>query len=333
VKATLSAVAVVRSKRVGDTQLTLTAVIFHIGNWRKIMPLQSRMLLNAQTGVVALTFAVLAMPLPAMADPFVFSTGNPDGLIATTSRPSGPAVTETETADDFVLTQPTSISSATFTGVIPTGASITNVVTEVYRVFPADSNTTRMPNVPTRANSPSDVELVGRDASSGSLSFSSTLLSPNFVVKNAVLPGGIHPSPNQFTGGFGFAVTGNEVEITVNFTDPITLPSDHYFFVPQVSLSSGDTFLWLSAPRPIVPPDGTAFPPGFTDLQTWIRDEDLQPDWLRVGTDITGQGPFNASFSLNGVTVPGPTVGAGLPGLIAAAGALLALARRRRKIA
>jgi hypothetical protein len=289
-------------------------------------------LLKARTGIAALTFAAGVIPLSAVADPFVFSTGNPDGLMATTSRPSGPGVTETETADDFVLTQPTSINSATFTGLIPAGASITNVVTEVYRVFPADSNTNRMPNVPTRANSPSDVELVSRDASSGSLSFSSTLLSSNFQAKNAVLPGGIHPSPNQFTGGFGFAVTGNEVKITVNFTNPITLPSDHYFFVPQVSLSSGDTFLWLSAPRPIVPPDGTAFPPGFTDLQTWIRDEDLQPDWLRIGTDITGQGPFNASFSLSGATVPGPIVGAGLPGLIAAcAGLLLALGRRRRK--
>jgi hypothetical protein len=57
----------------------------------------------------------------------------------------------------------------------------------------------------------------------------------------------------------------------------------------------------------------------------------LEPDWLRVGTDITGQGPFNAIFTLNGVTVPGPIVGTGLPGLTLACGALLALARRRRQ--
>jgi hypothetical protein len=36
---------------------------------------------------------------------------------------------------------------------------------------------------------------------------------------------------------------------------------------------------------------------------------------------------------LNGVTVPAFIVGAGLPGLILACGALLALARRRRQIA
>ena len=58
----------------------------------------------------------------------------------------------------------------------------------------------------------------------------------------------------------------------------------------------------------------------------------LDPDWLRVGTDITGQGPFNATFTLNGVTVPGPIVGAGLPGMILACGVLLALARRRRQL-
>src|SRR4030095_322803 len=65
----------------------------------------------------------------------------------------------------------------------------------------------------------------------------------------------------------------------------------------EVGLSSGD-FLWLSAPRPIVAP-GTPFLP---DLQSWIRNDALAPDWLRIGTDITGQGPFNAAFSLSGET-------------------------------
>jgi hypothetical protein len=87
------------------------------------------------------------------------------------------------------------------------------------------------------------------------------------------------------------------VLITVSFNPPIALTAGHYFFRPEVELSTGD-FLWLSAPRPILAP-GTPFTP---DLQTWIRNDALAPDWLRIGTDITGQGPFNAAFSLSGET-------------------------------
>jgi len=39
-----------------------------------------------------------------------------------------------------------------------------------------------------------------------------------------------------------------------------------------------------------------------TDLQSWIRNDALAPDWLRIGTDITGQGPFNGAFLLSGET-------------------------------
>jgi hypothetical protein len=39
-------------------------------------------------------------------------------------------------------------------------------------------------------------------------------------------------------------------------------------------------------------------------LQEWIRNEALQPDWLRVGTDIVGGATpptFDAAFSLSGI--------------------------------
>jgi hypothetical protein len=73
-----------------------------------------------------------------------------------------------------------------------------------------------------------------------------------------------------------------------------------------VELSSSGDFLWLSAPKPIVAP-GTPLSP---DLEEWIRNENLAPDWLRVGTDIVAGTPaptFNASFSLSGQTVPEPS--------------------------
>jgi len=50
---------------------------------------------------------------------------------------------------------------------------------------------------------------------------------------------------------------------------------------------------------------------------------------VTAATFSFGTGP---DFFIPGVPVPGPIVGAGLPGLLAACGGLLALARRRRRL-
>jgi hypothetical protein len=262
---------------------------------------------------------VAVLTAPASAGSFFFSTGDPDGKMATASRPSSAGKIEIESADDFVLTSPTNLTSATFTGLLPTGAALTDVVDvriEIYRVFPADSDVGRTSGpptfstdrVPTRVNSPADVELDDRSASAHTLTFTPGIINSSFTVANSVL-NGINPKPNQTTHGEG-QVTGQEVQFNVLFTTPFTLASGHYFFVPQVQLAGADeNFFWLSAPKPIVPP-GTPFPSGFTDLQEWIRNENLAPDWLRVGTDIVGGNPaptFNATFSLSGQAVPEPT--------------------------
>jgi hypothetical protein len=147
------------------------------------------------------------------------------------------------------------------------------------------------------------VALDDRDSAAGTLSFQCTLLADSFTAANSVV-NGINAKPNQTTQGEG-PVTGKEVECTVTFATPFTLLPDHYFFVPQVALTGLNNFLWLSAPRPIVPP-GTPFPVGFTDLQSWIRNGALDPDWLRIGTDVIGAGAFNASFSLTGNSIPEP---------------------------
>jgi len=264
------------------------------------------MIVRAAVLVVA---ALLTWSGPALAVPFFFSTGNTDGKIATASRPSSTGKIEIESADDFVVTGGNlSLTSATFQGLIPTGSSLSgigSVGVEIYRVFPLDSDVTRTSGaptfstsqVPTRVNSPSDVEFASRDSGSGGgLTFTPGILASSFTAANSVL-NGIHPTPTQTTGG-DLAVTGQQVQFNVIFTSPISLPDGHYFFVPQVELTSGD-FFWLSAPRPIVPP-GTPFPAGFTDLQSWIRNENLDPDWLRVGTDIVGVGTFNETFTLAG---------------------------------
>lgn len=100
---------------------------------------------NAKTLIPSMLLTLLPA-IPAAAAPFFFSTGNPDGRIATATRPDSPFGTEIETADDFVLTQATKITSATFTGLITgsdPGLSIGQVVVEIYRVFPNDSDVGR----------------------------------------------------------------------------------------------------------------------------------------------------------------------------------------------
>lgn len=247
---------------------------------------------------------------PAAATPFFFSTGDPDGLIGTAARPTSGGKIEIETGDDFILNAPTNINTVTFVGLLTNGTDVSdlgNLHLEMYRVFPKDSEVGRTSGppdfstsqVPTRVNSPSDVAFQERDLGEGDFMLTTSVPVP-FTVANSVI-NGINPKPNQFTGGEG-QMTGLEVVFTASFSNPFSLPADHYFFVPQVEVNGGE-FLWLSAPKPITGGTGPFNP----DLQSWIRNENLAPDWLRIGTDITQQGPFNAAFSLTGIVVPEPS--------------------------
>jgi hypothetical protein len=253
--------------------------------------------------------AIAAVPAGAAV---IYNNLPANNQMAVATRPDSPGAFEIEAGDDFILTGAGIINSAMFTGLFVPPASggsvsVSEVVVEIYRVFPADSNTSRTPNVVTRVNSPSDVAFESRDSAASELTFSTSVLSSTFTALNSVAPGGIHPAPGQTTGGNG-PVTGQEVQLNVTFTTPFSLPADHYFFVPQVLLTNGGTFYWLSASRPISGPGTTPFLP---DLQSWTRDAFLDPDWSRVGTDIVGGGAnapmFNQSFSLDGTVVPEPS--------------------------
>jgi hypothetical protein len=247
--------------------------------------------------------SLVTWPTTAQAD-ILYNNDFATSAMASASTPAGNGFIEHESADDFILTSNERITSATFTGLVPTGATIQQVVVEIYRVFPNDSDVNRTAQVPTRMNSPSDVAFDSRDSLLGGLSFTTNLIASSFTASNSVV-NGIHPKPNQTTGGEG-AQTGQEIQFVVTLNTPINLPADHYFFVPQVLLGNSTTpFLWLSAPRPSTV---TPFTP---DLQSWTRDANLDPDWLRIGTDIVGgttPPTFNAAFSISGVPEPSSLV-------------------------
>jgi hypothetical protein len=265
------------------------------------------MLLNPLKLTIPMALIGLLPATPVAADvfPFFFSTGKPDGKIATLSRTASTGKLETETADDFVTTHETEITSATFTGLIVGGATpanVSNVEIELYHVFPVDSVDPPDGRVKTRMNSPSDNNFAAADGALGQLTFTTDVLRTTFTADNSVI-NGINAKPNQFTGGEG-RVTGSPDHR--HLQNPFVLGPDHVFFRPEVDLGSAGDFLWLSAPKPIVFP-GTPFMP---DLQTWIRTDGpgaLAPDWSRIGTDITGEGPFNAAFTLTGTVVPEPS--------------------------
>jgi len=279
---------------------------------------------------VSLVMAMITagvLTTPASAETFFFTSGTPDGRLGALSRSESPGKVETETADDFILTETTVINGATITGLINAPlANIGNVEVELYHKFPLDSVFPPSGRVLSRVNSPADVEIdaATRDGSVGTLSFSASLLNASFSVATTVV-NGINPTPSR-TGGEGPA-TGQEVQITITFAKPMLLPAGQYFFRPEVLVNGGD-FLYLSAPRsPGVPFVG--------DLQAWIRNSRLAPDWVRIGTDIIGADApatpptFNMTFSLTGNTIPE----AGIPGEPSCHGqSVSALARQFRGI-
>ena len=272
--------------------------------------------------ISGMLLAGACVAVPASAGPLViYSNLTVDGRLGAATRTDAPGTVEIEAGDDFIAATAVGIETATFRGIIPAGANINDVNLEIYRVFPKDSTDPPSGHVPTRNNSPSDVAFAERGLAD--LSLTVNTLAPSLTTGNSVV-NGIFASPNQTTGGEG-AATGQEIEVTATFNNEILLPADHYFFVPQVGLTNG-TFLWLSASRPIAGAGSTPINP---DLQAWIRNANLDPDWLRIGTDIVGGATpptFNMAYSLTGRAVPEPSV------LLLLTSGVAAVMRRRRRV-
>src|SRR2546426_11397444 len=62
--------------------------------------------------------ATVGLATPVWAEPFFFSTGTPNGLLGALSQPAGAGTLETETADDFILTETTIITGAIINGLV-----------------------------------------------------------------------------------------------------------------------------------------------------------------------------------------------------------------------
>src|ERR1051326_8296490 len=113
-----------------------------------------------------------------------------------------------------------------------------------------------------------------------------TTISSSYTAANSVLT----PFDPQFppNGGEG-PISGTEVMLSVSFPTPISLPSGHFFFAPQVDVLSpfGGQFLWLSAAKPISGLGTTPFSP---DIESWMRSDGLGSSgtWSRIGTDLIG---------------------------------------------
>jgi hypothetical protein len=95
--------------------------------------------------VIALGAAAM-LAAPALADTVIYNNLTPNDSMAIASRPDTPGAFEIEAGDDFLLGGEATVNSASFVGLVVPGngaPSISDVVVEIYRVFPADSNVGR----------------------------------------------------------------------------------------------------------------------------------------------------------------------------------------------
>jgi hypothetical protein len=153
------------------------------------------------------------------------------------------------------------------------------------------------------------------------------------VTANGPINGVSNPSDGPKIGGL--IVEGNAL-VAANKT--LTLHDGHNTYTFSVADESAATqiAIWSTEYGASFSYNTSIMPTGFSDLVSYIEQHAGTSNYFTLDPDpancVNGQtkgctSPGNQHLAF----VPGPILGAGLPGLIAACAALIALGRRRRK--
>jgi len=144
-----------------------------------------------QEVAVLAAFGLQVAAAPAIGATF-YSNLTPNSLMKIAPRPQSAGAFEIEAGDNFVLSSQSIINLASFVGLLVSGSggtpTILEIVAEMYRGFPLDSNTAGMHDTTARVNSPSDVAFDSLASAAGQLTFTTSVLSGTFKALNSAQP-------------------------------------------------------------------------------------------------------------------------------------------------